>query len=160
MSTKKLTTNENPESHLIKGANILVKGFETPANLLEFLAHTLNWLEDYNNERFKEGQDADTSTFFIRLLIEQLLHPWLEENKYNIPSIAMGLKEIQSTFGYDGYIKNLSIILKGFAVNMTDGPYTNGEAKKHMLSFGTMFETGNSINDYEIREKQKLSEAA
>ncbi|HEY9364414.1 MAG TPA: hypothetical protein VIQ00_14195, partial [Chitinophagaceae bacterium] len=96
-------TNENPERHLIEGANILVKEFQTPANLLKFLTCSINWIEDYNDERAKEGQTADSDTFFIRLLIDHLLHPWLEKSQNNIPGITNGLKEIQDVFGYDGY---------------------------------------------------------
>ncbi|HUZ61389.1 MAG TPA: hypothetical protein VMU83_21620 [Hanamia sp.] len=65
------------------------------ANLLEFLTRSLNWLEDYDNERVKENQNISNGTFFIRLLFEQLLHPWLKEKRNNIPGITSGLKEIQ-----------------------------------------------------------------
>lgn len=101
-------------------------------------------------------------TFFIRILIDQLLHTWLEGGQDITASIAKGLEEITDVYGYDDYTTSLSTLLKGFAVNMIAGPYTNGGVKRYMIYFSAMFEIGSCINDYEILHKRnkKLPEAA
>ena len=98
-------------------------------------------------------------------MIEEIVQPWLRNNRDVIKEISSGIKSLYEQFFYEGYIEYVSIIMQGFAIDMYEGPFLNGKMKEYLLSINTMYEIGFCIEAYEhekdeIRNQQKLSEAA
>lgn len=158
MSTKKTTKtqkNESMQKPLIEGANILMKEFKTPDSFLEFLNESLFWVEHFNR-----ATKANESAFFIKLMIENIIQPWIKNGSNAMHEIAKGLGEIYSGFGDEGYLEEVSILLRGFAISCKDSPYF--DTKKYLLSFNILYEISFCLRAYgdKIREQRKLSEAA
>lgn len=155
---KKIT----PNKHLVAAANLIVKEFKTPANLLEFLTNSFNWVEEYSFEREEEGKSINPDTYFTQLLIRRVLRPWLDGGQSVISNIAIGLEGVNYLLEMDEYLNRLSLILKGFATSLSCGPLDNEEMKRYLLAFNTMFEITNNFYEYRagLKEKNKLSKAA
>lgn len=162
MSTKKMIIQkkETLEKILIEGANVLIKGFKTPANFLSFLTQALYWT---SIEGVSEEKGAD-QTFFLRLVIDEVLQRWINTEERVNENVAIGLKEIQDWYGYEGYYDQISVILKGLAISIKEGGHP---VKKYLDEYfkgvGVMFELGDHIRSYtiiKIREQKKISEAA
>jgi hypothetical protein len=159
MSTKK--TNENPERLLLEGADALIKGFKTPAKFLSFLTGALYWT---SIEGVSEDKGAD-QTFFIRLLINEVLQPWLKGEKDAIKEIGEGLNEVAGRGEYEEYNNSMGIITKGLGMSMQDNLYTSDYLNDCLSGIQTMSRIGHCVKLYDeemskIREQKKLSEAA
>jgi len=164
MNTKKTTTttNENPERHLIEGANILIRGFKTPAKFLSWITEALHWtsIEGVSEEK---GTDR---TFFLRIIISEVLQKWISNGERLNEKITIGLKEVQGSLGFEEYNDQMAIILKGLGASIsTEGCPFKKYLDEYFRGVGIMFEVGNYIQAYEheinkIREQKKLSEAA
>jgi len=163
MSTKKTTpiqTNENSERHLIDGAKVLMAAFKTPANLLDFLTHSLYWMDLYNDKN--KGDKISSS--FIKLCISELVLPWLKNEDEARKAIISGLKELQDFFGFEECQKNLSSLMLGLTIELEE-PEDSDFIKKYFLMFATMYEIAGFISEYEMeihlkREREKLEQAA
>ena len=168
MSTKKLITKktetlisktqDNPERYLIEGAGILVKGFGTPGKFLSLLTDGLHWT---SIEGVSEEIGSDR-TFFIRLIITELLQRWISNDERISESIAVGLKEIQDWYGYKGYCDEIAIILKGLAISISkEGCPVNRYLDEYFKGVSIMLEVGDRIQSYEMKiREEKLSKAA
>lgn len=134
--------NENPESPLIEGAKILMKGFETSGLFLEFLSEALFWVEHFNNDR-----KANESAFFLKRMIEEVVQPWIKNGSNVRNEIAEGLQQICTDSGYEGYLEEVSILLQGFAISCKESPYF--ETKKYLLAFDVLYEVSFCLRAYE-----------
>lgn len=151
-------TKEDPERHLIEGASLLMKGFKTPSLFLEFLNESLFWVEHFNRDR-----KVNESVFFIKRMIEETIQPWIKNGPDVTHEITKGLREIHRDSGHEGYLKEVSILLQGFAISCGDSPYF--DSNKYLLSFDILYRISFCLNSYEwdldkIREQEKLSQAA
>lgn len=172
MATKKLTTKktetltsktkEDPERHLIKGANILMKGFGTPGKFLSFLT---NALHSTSIEGVSEEKGTDR-TFFLRIITTEVLQMWIGNDERINEKIAIGLKEVWECFGYDEYFAEIAIIIKGMAASISkEGCPTKKYLDEYFKGVGIMLEVGDCIQAYEyeinkIGEQNRSSEAA
>lgn len=168
MSTKKLTTkttetlttktNEDPERHLIEAANILIKGFKAPAKFLSFLTDALHWtsIEGVSEEK---GSDR---TFFLRIIINEVLQKWISSDEKLNEKITTGLKEVQSSLGFKEYNDQMAIVLKGLGVSISEeGCPFKKYLDEYFKGVGIMFEVGDCIQQYEyeineIRQQNRL----
>ena len=172
MSTKKLTTkttetlttktNEDPERHLIEAANILIKGFKAPARFLSFLTDALHWtsIEGVSEEK---GSDR---TFFLRIIINEVLQKWISNGETLNKEIAIGLKEVQSSLGSKEYKDQTAVILKGLGVSISEeGCPFKKYLDEYFKGVSIMLEVGECIQAYEyeineIRQQNKLLKQA
>lgn len=167
MSTKKIATktNENPERHLIEGANVLMTGFKTPANLLELLTRSFWWITLYSDEKKDNGHPVNKNTYPSVLMIEQFVQPWLKNDGNVALEVSKGIKQIWDHFHYEGYFEYLGIIIQGFGIDTYDSPFTPEKTKGYLSAMNIMYEVGFCIEAYEnemdkVREQNKLSKGA
>lgn len=170
MSTKKLTTKktkistsktkENPERHLIEGANILMNEFKTPAKFLSFLTDALYWTSE-EGISYEKGTNR---TFFIRLLIREVLQPWLEGGEDMLKRICKGLDEVAGCGEYEEYYNCMAKIMKGFAVSMLPDLYEPDYLCERLSYIQAMLRIGDcaKLYDDEMNKigEEKLSKAA
>lgn len=154
----KIQNNEAINEHLIEGANFIVNSFKTPSAFLEFLNESLFWIENFNQDR-----QTNESTFFIKKMIESVIQPWIKNGPNLINDIATGLHGIYREAGHEGYLKEVSILLQGFAIFCRDSPYF--DTKTYLLSFETFYGISFYLNSYDEdlsvkREIKKMAEAA
>ena len=112
---------------------------------------------NFNAKKEKRGEKVESNTFFIKLLIDQLVHPWLKENQNAHDGIALGLKEIHTYYDHIDFQDNFSSLLQGLAIYTADGSYPKAKMKDYMLAFCTMFEVAEQIM---MIERNVLSKAA
>jgi len=152
MSTKKGSTKptENPESALTECADFIMNSFNSPSCFLEFLNESLFWVESFNR-----GREVNESVFFVNRMIENVILPWIKGTETVRNNIVAGLGEIYKDAGYEGYLKEVSTLLQGFAIFCGESPYF--DTKKHLLSFDNLFGISFYIGAHndELNKKQK-----
>jgi hypothetical protein len=160
MSTKKTTIqkSETSERHLIKAAEVLIKGFKTPEKFLFFLTQALYWI---GIEGVSEEKGAD-QTFFLRIILNEVLQQWISNNERVNEKIAVGLKEVKDCFGYKEYNEQMTIILKGLGASIQDGCPFKKYLDEYFKGITIMLEVGQYIQAYEyeihnIREQKKAA---
>jgi hypothetical protein len=153
MSTKKLIieTNENTERYLTEAANILMKGFKTPGRFLSFLTEALYWTSE---KELSDGKGTDR-TFFIRMLIREVLQPWLKGGSHMIKEIGVGLHELAGNGEYEEYNKGLAIITKGFGISMQGLLYNPEYLDDNLAGIQVMFRVGHCVKLYD-KEMDKI----
>lgn len=162
MSTKKtIQKSEAPERYLIEGANVLIKGFKTPAKFLSFLTDALYWT---SIEGVSQEKGAD-STFFLRIILNEVLQRWISNDEKLDEKISAGLKEVESSLGFDEYNDQMAIVLKGLGASISEGCPLKEYLDECFNGVTTMLEVGECIQTYKyeinrIREQKKLLEAA
>jgi hypothetical protein len=151
MSTKnKITTNNNPERCLIEGATILMREFKTPAKFLSFLTNALYWTS-FEKVSYANGPSR---TWFIRLLHNEVLIPWMKGGKDVEKNICKGLDEVAGCGSYDEYYKDIAKIIEGFSLSMLPDIYEADYLCEQLSHIQTMLSVGYCVNLYDQEMKE------
>jgi hypothetical protein len=147
----------DPKKHLIEGANILRLNFKTPAKFLNFLTECTYWMESIESEPF----DNDKG-FFVRMLTNELLQPWMtSEDKDVVIKISDGLEYTNSWFGVDEFNDQICLLLKGLSVSLKKGGiYNDILMEEYLLAINTMFKIGRCFRAYECKTDETTSSKA
>lgn len=143
--TSQIQKDQSPKKNLIKGATSILKGFETPVILLEFLTQSLYWMDLYN----KKNKGNTMDSYFLKTIIGEIAIPWLKNDANAQKLIARGLEDLHDIYGCEEYHKYLSAITQGFTIYLED-QICYDLKRKYFLMLATMFEVGDCIACYEM----------
>jgi hypothetical protein len=135
--------------HLSKAAAILIEKMKDPASLLSFIVDSQNWYNNYKFSNPPKSQGEDYS-FNISQLIEDLIIPWMQNEKEAEKAIEKGLERVWDLAGYQGFAKLCALIMASFAHDLLQtGPISSSHYQKAMKGIEALYEVGYCLADYE-----------
>lgn len=126
---------------LSKSADLLIKDFESPGNMLAFLSETMSWFFV-----MKDSDRRDDNLYF-RSMINDVVQPWL---KKDISQMIDGLETVYGIGHCAGFEKGIQSLLFGYANEMTSLEYGAEEAQSLMKGINTMIKLSHHFKEYEL----------
>jgi len=159
---KKATDNLYSEMNrvLLEGAKGLVKDFKSPGDLLLDLIRAQDKI--HTHVRDAKLDHTKDHYYFLVLISQDILYPWLKKDKDYITIIARGIKGLHSYQGFEGCQGSVQAILQAYGHD--DGGLESSEQVMYDIEwFLKLSKIVAVVEEYEklddIRRQQEKVEA-
>lgn len=153
----KNAVDHKANKHLLSAAKLLVEKIESPSILLTFLSDILYHYHEFSIENYNSRDKLDLLNEYnsILNLVEQLVIPWMNEDKDVLSSIAKGVYNLYDSAHYEGYYDTIGNILLAHSYSFKSGIPPIESQQRDLSIINTLSEIGAHIRYFEEEQQEK-----